>query len=67
MKQALLNISDFDNEWNRSVLDKGWKEREARWAGPKSQNQQPPEQPETHPGSQPTIVITPVPTKKITD
>jgi len=29
---ALLNVSEFDSEWNRSVLDMAWREREAAWA-----------------------------------
>jgi hypothetical protein len=40
MTQALLNISDFNNKWNRSVLDKAWKEREARWKGPERSSEQ---------------------------
>ncbi len=29
MKTVLLNISDFNNEWNRSVLDMSRRDREA--------------------------------------
>ncbi len=34
MKKSFLNISDFNNEWNRSVLDMAWKERDAVFVGP---------------------------------
>lgn len=36
MKESLINISDFNNEWNRSVLDMAWKERDAVFVGPTS-------------------------------
>jgi hypothetical protein len=46
----LLNISDFNNEWNKSVLDKVWKERESRFRGPEPLKQPPePSSNELHP------------------
>jgi hypothetical protein len=29
MKTVLLNISESNNNWNKSVLDMSWREREA--------------------------------------
>ena len=48
MKEPFINISDFNNEWNRSVLDMAWKERDAVFIGPTSRKHQEAVTTETH-------------------